>query len=339
MILELFIAILGISIAISLFPSLFVLAKFSYANAKFSAIEPVFLKEREIERLLGCKNVEEFKNSIVSKDFILYGENAREIQESIDESYLKIIIMAMNDSPKSVRKFYRIWLKRAEIEKLKYAIRKKMGGEEFEVKVFDEEIKEIIEDLKKGEGEKLKNVFNVSLEMPFEEIEREIDKKIINELLELELPRHSRKAKNKFVRIMIDIMNIKAILRGKYYGLIDIEKNIIPHGWELAKWQIERLIKIDSISEIISLMEGTSYYPPLKEAIVDFEREGVTAFERALDKHLINISNLIANENPLAIGPGIRFLIEKEYEVRNLKAIVKGIEEKMAELARRMVIA
>ena len=193
--------------------------------------------------------------------------------------------------------------------------------------------------MKRGEEKKLREIFNVSLDMPFEEIEREIDKKIINELLELNLPRHSRKAKNKFVRSMIDIMNIKSILRGRYYGIKHIEKNIIPHGWELAEWQIDRLLKIDSISEIISLLEGTSYYPPLKEAIVDFEKEGVVAFERALDKHLLYISSLIANENPLAIGPGIRFLIEKEFEVRNLKAISKGIEEKMTNLVKPMVIA
>ncbi len=339
MIFEIFIAIAGIVAVMSLFPSLFILAKFSYANAKFNAIEPIFLKEREIERLLDCKNLEDFKNSILSKDFVLYGNNAGEIQESIDECHRKIIIMAMNDSPRNVRRFYKMWLKRLEAEKLKYAIKKKMGGEEFEVKVFDKEIKEIIEELRKGEEKKLKDIFNVSLEMPFEEIEREIDKKIINELLELNLPRNSRKAKNKFVRAMIDIMNIKSILRGKYYGFKDIEKNIISYGWELAEWQIERLIKIDSISEIISLMEGTSYYAPLKEAIVDFEKKGVIAFEKALDKHLLNISNLIATENPLAIGPGIRFLIEKEYEVRNLKAIVKGIEEKMVDLAKQMVIA
>jgi V/A-type H+-transporting ATPase subunit C len=339
MIFEIFIAIAGIGAALSLLPSLYMAAKFSYANARFSAIEPIFLKEKEIARLLDCKNLDEFKNNVISKDFVLYGENAAQIQESIDESYRKIVIMAMNDSPKGVRKFYKLWLKKIEIEKLKYSIEKKMHGEEFDLKVFDDEIKEIIEELKRGEEKKLREIFNVSLDMPFEEIEREIDKKIINELLELNLPRHSRKAKNKFVRSMIDIMNIKSILRGRYYGIKHIEKNIIPHGWELAEWQIDRLLKIDSISEIISLLEGTSYYPPLKEAIVDFEKEGVVAFERALDKHLLYISSLIANENPLAIGPGIRFLIEKEFEVRNLKAISKGIEEKMTNLVKPMVIA
>jgi len=339
MILEIFIAIAGMGAAVGILPYLFILAKFSYANARFSAIEPIFLREKEIERLLDCKNLEEFKNSIISKDFVLYGNTAREIQESIDECHRKIIMMAMNDSPKNVREFYKLWLKRLEIEKLKYAIEKKMHGEEFEIKVFDEEIKEMVEEIKRGEERKLREIFNVSFEMPFEEIEREIDKKIINELLNLRLPRYSRKAKDKFMRMWIDIMNIKSILRGKYYGLEDIEKNIIAGGWELPDWQIERLIKIDSISEIISLLEGTSYYPPLKDAIVDFEKEGVIVFERVLDKHLLNISNLIADENPIAIGPGIRFLIEKEFEVRNLKAIAKSIEEKMEDAKKIMVIA
>jgi vacuolar-type H+-ATPase subunit C/Vma6 len=40
-------------------------------------------------------------------------------------------------------------------------------------------------------------------------------------------------------------------------------------------------------------------------------------------KHIKEISQ----ENYITIGPTIRFLVSKEFEIRNLKAIAKGISE------------
>ena len=51
MIAELFVAVIGIGVAIRVLPSIILLSQFSYPNAKFSAIEPVFLREKEIARL------------------------------------------------------------------------------------------------------------------------------------------------------------------------------------------------------------------------------------------------------------------------------------------------
>ena len=112
---------------------------------------------------------------------------------------------------------------------------------------------------------------------------------------------------------MIDSINIKAILRGTQYKLKNTEENLISDGWELSRWQMNELLKIDSIHEIISMLENTSYMPYLRQAIKDYEKEGISALEVALDKYLIKAAGDIANENPLSLGPGLRFITEKEF--------------------------
>ena len=55
----------------------------------------------------------------------------------------------------------------------------------------------------------------------------------------------------------------------------------------------------------------------------------MTALEMVLDRTLLRHVANISMEDPLGLGPGIRFLIEKWYEARNLKCIIKGVGENM----------
>ena len=110
----------------------FITSKFSYSNAKFSAIPNTFIKEKEISRLLESGSIEDFKNNVVSRDFILKGENADELQKSIDESLIKIIKMARDDSPKKVKEFYNAYIKKIDSYTIKNAVRAIIEGKEIE---------------------------------------------------------------------------------------------------------------------------------------------------------------------------------------------------------------
>jgi len=58
-----------------------------------------------------------------------------------------------------------------------------------------------------------------------------------------------------------------------------------------------------------------------------YEKEGVPALEIALDRQMIRHVANIAVDDTMGLGPGIRFIVEKEFEARNLKAIAKGVGE------------
>ena len=336
-------AIIGIAIStavgIKILPPLVYLSKFSYSNAKFSAIPITFLKEKEIARLLESKSLEELKNNFYSRDFILKGENAKELQDSIDESLFRIINMAKNDSPKSVASFYEAYMKKLDSYAVKEAILALKGGREIENKAMLEENKEMIEKIKANKEnaqEILKEYgWNINLQKNEEEIERDVEKQAMRFLIEVKIPKGHKKAIDRYVKSLIDILNLKAILRGKYY---DMPIYLYGEGWELPEWKLKELMKVEHVNEIVSLLEGTSYFNYLKNAVADFEKYGAEAFEKALDKQILKIAREIANDNPLGIGVGIRFVVEKEFEARNLKAVVKAIAEKMQELAKRLVV-
>jgi len=59
------------------------------------------------------------------------------------------------------------------------------------------------------------------------------------------------------------------------------------------------------------------------------EKEGVQPFENALDESLLKVVENLSIKNFPLFGPLLRFIVAKEFEIRNLKVIVKGVEEKL----------
>ena len=322
-----------------IFPPLFYLSKFSYPNAKFSAMPISFLKEKEINRLLESKSLEELKNNFLSKDFIIEGENADEMQNSIEKSLFNLIIMAKNDSPKIVSPFYEAYLKKMDAYAVKEAILSLKDEKEIKNFAMLKENREMIEKIKANKenvNEILKEYgWDINIEKDREEIERDIEKSAIEFLINARLPSKYKKTVDRFAKSLIDVLNLKAILRGKYYGL---PIYLYGEGWEIAEWKLKEMMKIEHVNEIVSMLEGTSYFDYLKNASADFEEYGVIAFEKALDRQILKIARELANEDPMGIGPGIRFVVEKETEARNLKIVVKGVAEKMPHIAKRLVV-
>jgi len=331
-------AFAGVVAAAKFAPFLSSIAAFTYPNAKFNAIGSDYLQEKELSRLIGSKNLEDFKNNVVTRDFLLEGESIEEIQKSIDASLAGIIRMASRDSPEKVGEFYDSYLQKLDARAIKDAVKAAMEGKKVEgIGVFSANAEEFIERIKEGGGEGLPKVLSsygmddvrtmVEANSPFAEIECAIDRKIIDDMGKAKVPRSCIRSRDIFVKRLVDVLNIKAILRAKYYDIEGVEKMLFGEGRELSSWKLEHMIKIKDIPEIISLLEGTSYIKPLRDAMPSYEKEGVPALEIALDRQMIRHVANIAVDDTMGLGPGIRFIVEKEFEARNLKAIAKGVGE------------
>ncbi|MCD6512615.1 MAG: V-type ATPase subunit [Thermoplasmata archaeon] len=334
MIVEIIIAAAVTAIAVKYLPHLIVLSSFSYANAKFNAIPNDFINEKEIERLLDSSSIDELKGNVVSRDFILKGDTVEEIQRSIDYSLIKIIEMAKNDSPKNVRTFYDAYMKKIDVDSLKDALKCIVEGREVKNRAVTPYMKNLIENLKnvsiedasfmlKAEG------WNVNINDDWNKIEKDIERNAIEFIKNARLPKSSGKARDKFVGCMIDILNLKSAARSIVYG---IPAYYYGNGWEIQKWKLDEISKLSSIDDIVSSIEGTSYAQFVKNS------RDIHQFEKSLDMCLLKIVADISNENFMSIGPGIRFVVEKEYEAMNLKAVVKAVGERMKEVAKEVVI-
>ncbi|MEA3457463.1 MAG: V-type ATPase subunit, partial [Candidatus Thermoplasmatota archaeon] len=64
------------------------------------------------------------------------------------------------------------------------------------------------------------------------------------------------------------------------------------------------------------------------DSIEDYNKEeSVQVLENSLDSFYLKLVKDISIQNYVNIGPTIRFLVSKEFEIMNLKIIAKGIEE------------
>lgn len=323
--------------------------KFAYPNARFEAVGNPFIKDKELNRLLDSKDLSEFKDSLNTlKDYDITGKNSQEIQQSLDDALIQTVDISRKDSAKKMNEFYDIYLEKIDAYMIKNELKNKLNGKEIDKTVANSAIlpktKQILEELAAAEKDKIPEIlknYGFDLEVTdavlddendFLALDTAIDKHIIERLQKAKLPHNCEKGKQKFVKRTIDINNIKRILRAKQlsYDEKTCLNLFLGDGQEIAAWKFKEMAQTDKISQIISSLEGTSYFDILKDSIEEYNKErSVQVLENSLDRLYLKLVEDISTQNYVNIGPTIRFLVSKEFEIRNLKIIAKGIGENM----------
>jgi V/A-type H+-transporting ATPase subunit C len=323
--------------------------KFAYPNARFEAVGNPFIKDKELNRLLDSKDLSEFKDSLNTlKDYDITGKNSQEIQQSLDDALIQTVDISRKDSAKKMNEFYDIYLEKIDAYMIKNELKNKLNGKEIDKTVANSAIlpktKQILEELAAAEKDKIPEIlknYGFGLEVTdavlddendFLALDTAIDKHIIERLQKAKLPHNCEKGKQKFVKRTIDINNIKRILRAKQlsYDEKTCLNLFLGDGQEIAAWKFKEMAQTDKISQIISSLEGTSYFDILKDSIEEYNKErSVQVLENSLDRLYLKLVEDISTQNYVNIGPTIRFLVSKEFEIRNLKIIAKGIGENM----------
>ena len=320
---------------------------FAYPNAKFEAIGNLFITEKELNRVADSRDLSDFKDALnASKDYDLSGDDTYEIQQSLDDNLIQTIEMMQKDSSKKMNGFFNTYIEKLDSYLIKNAIKNKLEDKKIDEKTIDWAIlpktkkllQEIIDSEKQNMPDLLKNygfskkVLEVFSEenVDYLKLDTAIDKHIIDKIKQVKVPYNCDKAKQQFVNNIIDITNVKNVLRAKQLGYDgeSIKKLFLGEGREIAPWKLKEISEADSVPQVISSLEGTSYYDPLKNAIEDYNKEGsVQVLENALDSHFLKLVENISTQNYATIGPSIRFIVSKEYEIKNLKIIAKGVGE------------
>ncbi|HIH97732.1 MAG TPA: hypothetical protein HA346_01805 [Thermoplasmata archaeon] len=340
--------------------SLFLTSKFIYLNAKVAAMGSPFLQEQKLTELSGLRSLEDFKSLLNShKDYSIKGESAGEIQEELDEHLPKFLELVKKDSPKQVGDFWDAYLDSIEKEHLKKASYKLMRGEKLEDKKFQLEKNRLIYlDLQqlKEYGEEWKalpalfrthdfpeSVIKFLEQKPLNKIkfEAEFERFSLSRLASAPLPASCKKTSRKFVLQLRDLLNLKVIFRAKEIKLPPglCRELLLREGWELADWKLEELIEAWGVEGLLSRLEGTSWAKQLRDAFANYQTEGIYSMEKALDENFMKKMVELSQGDNLGIAPSIRFVVEKQYEIQNLKAVAKGIEEVISpERIRKLLI-
>jgi len=324
--------------------------KFVYPNAKYEAMGNPYVTEKNLSSATESKTLNDFKDTLNnSKDFKIIGDTTYEIQKSIDDSFYQTVEMMKKDSSKKMHAFFDIYLEKIDMYLIKKELRNKLKNGEVNDKSIEQAIlsstKKLLYGIKEAEREKLSEIlldfdFHEDIakelaneEIDYMEIDNEVDKYIINKFKKVKVPYKCNEGKEKFIKTYLDIYNIKHVLRCKQLGF-DKEtcmKYFNGEGREIAKWKYEELSELDGVAQVITRLEGTTYYNILKDSIEEYNREKtVQILENKLDSLFLNLIKEISLKNYSTIGPTLRFLIFKEYEIQNLKVIAKAISEELS---------
>jgi V/A-type H+-transporting ATPase subunit C len=131
----------------------------------------------------------------------------------------------------------------------------------------------------------------------------------------------------EFVRVCVEIHNLKIILRAKGDGLLreDIDPFLIAECTAIG--ELLSAFDEEDLPGLLPHLEDTPYFEPLVAAQHEHERSGsIVAFEEVLDRLVSKKAEDIRKKKPFGPGPLIGFLVSKETEVKNLLAIVRSTE-------------
>ncbi len=345
------VSILG-GIFAKLVPSFILLAKFTYPNAKYNAIGNPFIKTEELQKLL-VRDLDDFKNMVnTNKDYELKGESVEVLHNELDSIFQKMILMLAQDSPQSVKGFYDAYLYKLDLSLLKKSVNTFLRGdtppvdweEILAARIFLPENRKFLTQMYNREIADLPNLLreyqypeglialleNTTDTIDYDQVSIAFDKYMLSRFENLSLPKQCQVAVIRFVKTYKDILNIKTILRAKEWGfqIEKINRLLVGRGRELEDWKLTELVEMEDVPEVISHLEGTSYMSYLRDAIVEYEKENsVSPLEQALDVCFLHLLSNLSVEHTTSLGVGIRFVVSKEYETQNLKAITKGVLE------------
>jgi len=324
--------------------------KFVYPNAKYESMGNPYVTEKKLTTIVESKTLSDFKDSLNNtKDFKISGESPYEIQKGLDDSFYKTIEMMKTDSSKKMDNFFDIYLEKIDMYLVKKELRNKLKNGEVTDKSIEQAIlsstKKLLYNIKETERKKLAEMlldfgFHEDIakelsneEIDYMEIDNEVDKYIINKFIAVKVPYKCSEGKERFIKTYLDIYNIKHILRCKQlgFGKEDCMKYFNGDGREISEWRYKELSELEGVAQVINQLAGTSYYNILKDSIEEYNREKtVQILENKLDSLFLDLIKEISLKNYSTIGPTLRFLIFKEYEIQNLKVIAKGIAEDLS---------
>jgi V/A-type H+-transporting ATPase subunit C len=130
----------------------------------------------------------------------------------------------------------------------------------------------------------------------------------------------------EFIRAEIDFRNVLNGLRIARSGAdIDPGEYFIDGGRLFDADTLRGLV--GNVDELVAQIRDSPYGDDLSAALNELESaESLVEFEHALDAALLEYSDKLSNRYPLSVCPVLAYILAKEREVENIRAIARGRE-------------
>ena len=130
----------------------------------------------------------------------------------------------------------------------------------------------------------------------------------------------------EFLQAEIDFRNVRNALRIARSGAdIDVTEYFIEGGRLFDATELRTLA--GSPDDLVARLRESRYGDQLESALDQLEEsESLIGFEHALDEALLSYSDYLSAVYPLSVCPVLAYVLAKEQEVSNIRAIARGRE-------------
>ncbi|AUX07690.1 A-type ATP synthase subunit C [Halalkaliarchaeum desulfuricum] len=144
----------------------------------------------------------------------------------------------------------------------------------------------------------------------------------------------------EFLQAEIDFRNARNALRlARSAAAIDPAEYYISGGKLFTESQLAQLAS--NLDELVGYIRESEYADELSDALGQLEEaDSLIAFEHAVDAALLEYSDRLGYVHPVSITPIASYILAKEREVENIRAIARGKEAGLSEeeIERELVI-
>ncbi|MFP3872401.1 MAG: V-type ATPase subunit [Candidatus Aenigmatarchaeota archaeon] len=339
--------LLVIILFMSYYRVVFSIASFTYPNAVFRSSGNPYLKRKKISALIEGGNLNEIYLELEEDGYEISKEAREDIEKveiELEKKTIELIKKIYRTSPPETEGFTKAWMTKYDVKMAKRALKsirrgdtKNLKSRLFPVNEIDENV---IEDLISARN--MQEALGILREMDLEEVLEKkdwedkffmldvaLDKYVFQKLKSglFKVESEQRAPISNFLGKYTDLWNIKIVMRGLREGIDGekLKKCLLLEGRELPDWKLEDMAESGSIDEALVQLEGSSYENIRNKMQSDEDFD----FERYLDQKLLQITLELNNQYILTVGPTLKYLIGKEFELRNIRALLRGMKEGM----------
>lgn len=329
------------------------LLEYAYVYVRARARMSYLLGERELRGLIEARGIEDFISSLMDSPYReklsrISVTSVRDVELALMEDLIDQYLMVIRSSKGEVSEFFKELLRRLEVENLKAILRTKAAGIAERPPLYP------VEDFFKRrlsrllEAEDLEAVVRL-VESPYKEalekafleyresrrvliLENALNEELFKAIWE-KVEALSAEDKELVKRVLgaeFDITNIMTLLRCKHEDIepSEIRRYLLPYGYafDVEASAVKDAIMAEGVSAAaLRLAEAEAfkhYREALQHAAHEYETErSLLPFEAALRRSFFGVVREILRGYPMNIATVIGFLLLKEFEIKNLRAL------------------
>ncbi|MFB6143058.1 MAG: V-type ATP synthase subunit C [Halorientalis sp.] len=144
----------------------------------------------------------------------------------------------------------------------------------------------------------------------------------------------------EFLAAEVDFTNLRNAVRlARSEADVDPSEYFVEGGTLFDEGQIRQFSR--NLDQLVEFVRASTYGDELEAGLDAMESaDGLIEFERALDAALLEYADRLSNRHPLSVCPVLAYVLAKEREVDNVRAIARGREAGLsdAEIEEELVL-